>query len=230
MDARYGWYCCKYQYTGGGTHIPKAAYGVIDYNNTGQTITLGYAGSSFTSSDFTYALGLNTSRQIKDVSKDEYRKWLGLGSAAYTASTAYATSSHTHSGMITTSNIGNYNAGGTDFYSAIKTNVSLPSSSNETALCSITLPQGYAWLITATINYVEAWSNGCCLLIFDNNALGYSETVIQQAYAGYCTITVSHIGRTISKANTLTLYGRIGGSDGGIIKTAYIQAVQCYKY
>nr|DAM53794.1 MAG TPA: hypothetical protein [Caudoviricetes sp.] len=63
---------------------------VTDYNNTGQGIKIGYAGSGFTSSDFQYALGMNNERKIKDVSRDEYRKWLGLGSAAYTSSSNYA--------------------------------------------------------------------------------------------------------------------------------------------
>lgn len=63
---------------------------IADYNNTGQGIKIGYSGSGFTSSDFQYALGMNTERKIKDVSRDEYRKWLGLGSAAYTSSSNYA--------------------------------------------------------------------------------------------------------------------------------------------
>ena len=63
---------------------------VADYNNTGQGIKIGYAGDGFTASDFKYALGMNDKRKIKDVSQGEYRKWLGLGSAAYTSSSNYA--------------------------------------------------------------------------------------------------------------------------------------------
>lgn len=63
---------------------------VADYNNTNQGIKIGYAGAGFTASDFQFALGMNHERKIKDVSKDEYRKWLGLGSAAYTSSSNYA--------------------------------------------------------------------------------------------------------------------------------------------
>lgn len=70
---------------------------VADYNNTNQGIKIGYAGNGFTSADFTYALGMNQERKIKNVSQAEYRKWLGLGSAAYTSSGSYAASSHTHS-------------------------------------------------------------------------------------------------------------------------------------
>ena len=221
---------------GGGSYVPKAAYGVVDYNNTGQTVTIGYAGNGFSASDFTYALGLNTSRQIKNVSKSEYQKWLGLGSLAYKSSLSYsdvgaAASSHTHSGMITTSNISSYNAGGTNFYVATKGNVSLSSSSSPTALCSITLPAGYGWLITASIDYINAGSNGCCLSIYENNAVGNSVDTVQQAYAGYCSITTSYIGKTNSgKSDTLILYGRVGGSGGGTIRRATIQAVQGYKY
>ena len=81
------------------THASTAdrAIEVADYNNTNQGIKIGYAGNGFTSADFSYALGMNSERKIKDVSQAEYRKWLGLGSAAYTSSGSYAASSHTHS-------------------------------------------------------------------------------------------------------------------------------------
>lgn len=82
---------------------------VADYNNTGQGIKIGFAGDGFTSADFTYALGMSSERKIKDVSKDEYRKWLGLGSAAYTSSGAYAASSHSHNYAGSSSAGGNAN-------------------------------------------------------------------------------------------------------------------------
>lgn len=63
---------------------------IADYNNTNQGIKIGFAGDGFTASNFTYALGMNNERKIKDVSQGEYRKWLGLGSAAYTSSSNYA--------------------------------------------------------------------------------------------------------------------------------------------
>lgn len=69
---------------------------IADYNNTNQGIKIGYAGDGFTSADFQYALGMNSERKIKDVSQAEYRKWLGLGSAAYTSSGSYASASHSH--------------------------------------------------------------------------------------------------------------------------------------
>lgn len=63
---------------------------IVDYNNTNQGIKIGFAGNGFTASDVKYALGMNNERKIKDVSQGEYRKWLGLGSAAYTSSSNYA--------------------------------------------------------------------------------------------------------------------------------------------
>ena len=59
---------------------------VVDYANTGQTIQIGYAGSGLTSSQVAYGLGYTSNRKIKDVSKSEYQKWLGLGSLAYKSS------------------------------------------------------------------------------------------------------------------------------------------------
>lgn len=74
------------------THASTAdrAIEIADYNNTNQGIKIGFAGDGFTSADFQYALGMNGERKIKDVSQGEYRKWLGLGSAAYTSSSSYA--------------------------------------------------------------------------------------------------------------------------------------------
>lgn len=74
------------------THASTAdrAIEIADYNNTNQGIKIGFAGDGFTASNFTYALGMNNERKIKDVSQSEYRKWLGLGSAAYTSSSNYA--------------------------------------------------------------------------------------------------------------------------------------------
>lgn len=88
--------------TGNATTASSAATatktsGIADYNNANNTIQIGYAGNSFTASDFSYALGMSQDKKIKDVSKAEYQKWLGLGSAAYTASSAYAAANHSHS-------------------------------------------------------------------------------------------------------------------------------------
>lgn len=61
---------------------------VVDYGNTSNTIQIGFAGSGLTSSQVAYGVGYTSDRKIKDVSKAEYQKWLGLGSLAYKSSLA----------------------------------------------------------------------------------------------------------------------------------------------
>lgn len=65
--------------------IPSKADGIVDYNNPNNVIKLGWSGKSFTAADFTYALGLSNDKKIKDVSKSEYKKWLGLDAVNNTA-------------------------------------------------------------------------------------------------------------------------------------------------
>ena len=65
--------------------VPSKADGIVDYNNPNNVIKLGWSGKSFTAADFTYALGLNSDKKIKDVSKSEYKKWLGLDAVNNTA-------------------------------------------------------------------------------------------------------------------------------------------------
>lgn len=65
--------------------VPSKADGVVDYNNPNNVIKLGWSGDSFTAADFTYALGLSSDKKIKDVSKTEYKKWLGLNAVDNTA-------------------------------------------------------------------------------------------------------------------------------------------------
>ena len=78
--------------------VPSKADGVVDYNNPNNVIKLGWSGDSFTAADFTYALGLSDDKKIKDVSKTEYKKWLGLNAVDNTAdankSVNYANSSN----------------------------------------------------------------------------------------------------------------------------------------
>ena len=79
-----------------------AAVGVVDYNATSKTIKIGYSGDGITGDAIKYIAGYttgdggSTNAKIKDVSKSALQSWLGLGSAAYTASSAYAASNHTH--------------------------------------------------------------------------------------------------------------------------------------
>ncbi len=78
------------------------AIGVVDYNATSKNIQIGYSGDGITGDAIKYIAGYttgdggSTDAKIKDVSKSALQSWLGLGSAAYTASSAYAASSHTH--------------------------------------------------------------------------------------------------------------------------------------
>ena len=65
--------------------VPSKAEGVVDYNNPRNVIKLGWSGDSFTAADFTYALGISDDKKIKDVSKAEYKKWLGLNAVNNTA-------------------------------------------------------------------------------------------------------------------------------------------------
>lgn len=65
--------------------VPSKADGIVDYNNPNNVIKLGWSGNSFTAADFTFALGLNNDKKIKDVSKSEYKKWLGLDAVNNTA-------------------------------------------------------------------------------------------------------------------------------------------------
>lgn len=65
--------------------VPSKANGVVDYNNPDTVIKLGWSGPSFTAADFTHALGINRDKKIKDVSKTEYKKWLGLNAVDNTA-------------------------------------------------------------------------------------------------------------------------------------------------
>ena len=74
-----------------------SAISVVDYGDTSKIIEIGYSGSGATTSNLLHIAGYlsgGTHTQIKDVSKDTLKSWLGLGSAAYTASSAYATANH----------------------------------------------------------------------------------------------------------------------------------------
>lgn len=81
------------------------ALAVVDYGDVTKIIKIGYSGAGLTTSNLTNIAGfatINGVRHIKDVSKGVLRNWLGLGSSAYTDSSAYAPASHTHSQYLTT--------------------------------------------------------------------------------------------------------------------------------
>lgn len=66
------------------------ASGVVDYGNTANTIQIGYGGAGATTSNLTHIAGyLRGGKQIKDVSKDVLKSWLGsLPASGGTASAA----------------------------------------------------------------------------------------------------------------------------------------------
>lgn len=69
----------------------NSAIGVVDYNQTGKTIQIGYSGTGITGDQIKYIAGYtdgsgNVNAKIKDVSKDALKSWLGLGSLAYSSS------------------------------------------------------------------------------------------------------------------------------------------------
>lgn len=86
--------------------VPSKADGVVDYNNPNNVIKLGWSGDSFTAADFTYALGLSNDKKIKDVSKTEYKKWLGLNAVDNTADANKSVDYANRAGSIKDSNDG----------------------------------------------------------------------------------------------------------------------------
>ena len=96
------WSICKekfalaghtHNYAGSGSPGGSAnsAIGVVDYNQTGKTIQIGYSGTGITGDQIKYIAGYtdgsgNVDAKIKDVSKDALKSWLGLGSLAYSSS------------------------------------------------------------------------------------------------------------------------------------------------
>lgn len=80
--------------------IPSKADGIVDYNNPNNVIKLGWSGNSFTAADFTYTLGLSNDKKIKDVSKSEYKKWLGLDAVNNTADASKSVKYANEAGLI----------------------------------------------------------------------------------------------------------------------------------
>lgn len=78
------------------------ATGIKDYGDTNKTIKIGYAGAGLTTSNLTHIAGYaSNGTQIKDVSKDVLKSWIGLGNYL-------PLSGGTMSGQITKSNGGSW--------------------------------------------------------------------------------------------------------------------------
>lgn len=73
--------------------------GVIDYNNSGNVIKIGYAGDGLTTSNLTHIAGYtDNGTKIKDVSKTVLQSWLGISGgslAAYPVGAIYMSTSST---------------------------------------------------------------------------------------------------------------------------------------
>lgn len=92
----------KYATSAGSAGSATKATGVVDYGETDKIIEIGYGGSGISGGNIKYIAGYTTgdgstvAAKIKDVSKDDLKSWIGLGSAAYSATSAFAPYSHTH--------------------------------------------------------------------------------------------------------------------------------------
>lgn len=60
-----------------------ATTGVRDYNNTNNTIRIGWSGADLDASTLAYIAGYTSDMKIHTASKDGVRSWIGLGNAAY---------------------------------------------------------------------------------------------------------------------------------------------------
>ena len=82
--------------SGNATSADKAIC-VVDYGNANSNIYIGYSGTGLTSNTCSHLAGYTENgTKLKDISAYEVKRWLSLGSAAYTASGDYAPATHTH--------------------------------------------------------------------------------------------------------------------------------------
>lgn len=72
---------------------------VKDYNNPANNIYIGWSGDSLTVDNIGYIAGYTNDKHIKEVPKATLRQWLGLGGAAYSATSAFAAASHSHTAV-----------------------------------------------------------------------------------------------------------------------------------
>lgn len=64
----------------GNANTSTTTSSIIDYNNENSVIKIGFSGAGLTSSQIAYGLGYTKDKKIKNVSKEEYQKWLDLDS------------------------------------------------------------------------------------------------------------------------------------------------------
>lgn len=81
-----------YATTSGSADSASKATRVVDYGSTGKTIQIGYGGDGISGDAIKFIAGYTTGdgssvARIKDISKDNLKSWLGLGSLAYSSAT-----------------------------------------------------------------------------------------------------------------------------------------------
>ena len=83
----------KYATSAGSASSATKATGVVDYGSTGKTIQIGFGGDGISGDAIKYIAGYTTGdgssvdAKIKDISKDNLKSWLDLGSLAYSSAT-----------------------------------------------------------------------------------------------------------------------------------------------
>lgn len=83
----------KYATSAGSASSATKATGVVNYGSTGKTIQIGFGGDGISGDAIKYIAGYTTGdgssvdAKIKDISKDNLKSWLDLGSLAYSSAT-----------------------------------------------------------------------------------------------------------------------------------------------
>lgn len=165
------WSICKekfalvghtHNYAGSGSPGGSAnsAIGVVDYNQAGKTIQIGYSGAGIKGDQIKYIAGYtygidNANVRIKDVSKDALKLWLGLGSLAYNSSIDWSQISGVPTATTTQSGI----MSATDKYklngiASGANNYTLPTASDTTlgGIKVSTTQEGTEWPISVDRN------------------------------------------------------------------------------
>lgn len=69
---------------GGNAIKANTSVGVTDFNDASRNIKIGYSGNSLTAGEVGYLAGYNSAGNIKDISKNEAKKWLGINGGSQT--------------------------------------------------------------------------------------------------------------------------------------------------
>lgn len=69
---------------GGNAIKANTSVGVADFNDANRNVKIGYSGSSLTADQVGYLAGYNSAGNIKDISKNEVKEWLGVNGGSQT--------------------------------------------------------------------------------------------------------------------------------------------------